>query len=139
MGWVIDTCVLIDIAIEDVQNGINAVECLEKYSSQGLFISSISLIELAPVFDGEIQRLNKFIEIMGVTPLWYWQSSETQRAAQVWSNYVVRKKRTQTLKRVVADFLIGVSAERVGGLITRNEEDFRIDFPKLKIVHPRMK
>jgi len=134
--WIVDTCVLIDIALADPKFGESSMRSLERHSGEGLAISPVSLIEIAPVFDGKIEELNQFIDFLGLNPLWSWQSTETMRAMEGWSEYVLQKRKNGAGKRVVADFLIRAFAERQGGLITRNPKDFRAYFPKLKIIDP---
>ena len=136
MTWIVDTCVLIDIALADPKFGESSMRSLERHSGEGLAISPVSLIEIAPVFDGKIEELNEFIDFLGLNPFWSWQSTETTRAIKGWSDYVLERRKIRQDKRVIADFLIGAFAERHGGLITRNPKDFKAYFPKLKIVDP---
>ncbi len=48
----------------------------------------------------------------------------------------MRKRVGEASKRPVADVLIGAYALSKGGLITRNEDDFRALFPNLLIYNP---
>ncbi len=48
----------------------------------------------------------------------------------------VRKRTGVVRKRPIADVMIGACAYMVGGLVTRNEADFRMLYPDLPIFNP---
>ena len=48
----------------------------------------------------------------------------------------MRKRAGEVKKRPIADVMIGAYALEKGGLITRNEEDFRSLYPTLRILNP---
>src|SRR5215213_2100147 len=50
--WVVDTCLLIDIADADVRYGAVSSRLLASRQAQGLVISPVSYVELAPAFHG---------------------------------------------------------------------------------------
>ena len=50
--------------------------------------------------------------------------------------HVQRKRAGAVVKRPIADVLIGAYAMQKGGLITRNEADFRSLYPSLAIFNP---
>ncbi len=60
MPWVIDTCLLIDIADADPQFATASATLLDAKRPEGLVISPITYAELAPVFDGEAARQDSF-------------------------------------------------------------------------------
>ena len=49
---------------------------------------------------------------------------------------MVRKRNGEATKRPIADVMIGAYALQKGGLITRNEDDFRSLYPELTIYNP---
>ena len=57
-------------------------------------------------------------------------------AHRAWYNHVMRKRAGVVTKRPIADVLIGAYAMQKGGLITRNEDDFRALYPNLTIFNP---
>ena len=54
-------------------------------------------------------------------------------AHHAWYEHVLRKRKGEVAKRSIADVMIGAYALSKGGLITRNEDDFRSLYPTLKI------
>ena len=57
-------------------------------------------------------------------------------AHKAWYEHVLRKRKGETLKRPIADVMIGAYALQKGGLITRNEDDFHSLYPTLTIYNP---
>ena len=57
-------------------------------------------------------------------------------AHRAWYEHIRRKRKGEVVKRPIADVMIGAYAESKGGLITRNEDDFRVLFQSLKIFNP---
>jgi len=53
-----------------------------------------------------------------------------------WYEHITRKRAGQVAKRPIADIMIGAYAMQKGGLITRNEDDFRVLYPNLTIFNP---
>lgn len=136
MAWVIDTCLLIDIAEADARFSSASSEMIAKRQSQGLVISPVSYVELSPVFDGVVAAQNHFLGNLGVdwTEGWTWR--DTQNAFGAWSAYVRNRRFRQPNKRPIADILIGAFALRFRGLLTRNVRDFQKLFPDLRIDKP---
>ena len=56
MPWVIDTCLLIDIADADPSFAAASAILLDAKRPEGLVISPITYVELAPVFEGDYLR-----------------------------------------------------------------------------------
>ena len=48
MAWVIDTCVLIDVRLDDPAWALRSATCLNARQSEGLVISPVTFVELAP-------------------------------------------------------------------------------------------
>jgi len=136
MAWVVDTCVLIDIAENDPQFGHTSAACLQKYSRNGLVVCPVTSVELAPVFLGHVEHLRAFYETCGVMDSEPFDMEDTEAAFTAWNRYVLKKRTGHVPKRPIADILIGGFALRFDGLITRNHQDFAQTFPKLKLILP---
>jgi uncharacterized protein with PIN domain len=65
---VVDTCILIDIADDDPEFAEGSVECVASRLEEGLVISPVSYVELAPVFDGSRRLLDQFLAGLGIDP-----------------------------------------------------------------------
>ena len=57
-------------------------------------------------------------------------------AHNAWNEHIKRKRAGAMKKRPIADIMIGAYAIQKGGLITRNEADFRTLYPTLPIFNP---
>lgn len=136
MPWVIDTCLLIDIADADPQFANGTAALLDARRAEGLVISPVTYAELDPVFDGHATRQELFLHHLRVSWSEAWTHSETLAAHAGWHRHVQARRLRRIDKRPMPDILIGAFAERFDGLLTRNESDFRNVFPSLLIVVP---
>ncbi len=136
MAWVVDSCVLLDIGTKNPKWGIACAQSLEDHFADGLTVCPISVIEIAPNFPGGIDEVRHFLFLLGIEDNHPWLHADTRAAAGAWSAYVNAKRAGRIDKRPLADLLIGAFAHRVGGLITRNPDDFRPWFPGLAICQP---
>jgi predicted nucleic acid-binding protein len=138
MAWIVDSCVLLDLAIHDQEWGLPAAQALHKLTDQGLVACPISIVEIAPQFDGKAENVRRFLSVAGIQAGVPWLEADTRSAAEAWSRYVAARRRrgSHVPRRPVADLLIGAFAERHGGLVTRNPDDFSPWFPKLHIIVP---
>lgn len=136
MAWVVDTCLLIDIADADPNFGIASALFLDSKRPSGLLVSPVTFIELAPVFGGDRQAQDEFLFNLEVSHFEFWMDVDTQRAHTAWHEYVVARRLRQTPKRPLADILIGAFAQRFDGLLIRNPADFRQIFPALNVETP---
>lgn len=136
MAWVIDTCLLIDVAEADPSFGIKSATLIDSKRAEGLAICPVTYAELAPVFNGDQKAQNEFLLKVGATWPEAWTLADTVSAHQAWHRYVIAKRAGKIPKRPIADVLIGAFASRFDGILTRNEPDFRAVFPNLKIVAP---
>ena len=136
MPWVVDTCLLIDIADADVRYGAVSSRLLASRQAQGLVISPVSYVELAPAFHGMAAAQNHFLEHLGVDWMEGWTWPDTRHAFDVWTLHLKERRRRQPDKRPIADILIGAFALRFRGLLTRNVREFQKLFPSLRIENP---
>ena len=138
MAWVVDTCILLDIGLDDPAFGEASETLLQGSAEAGLLVCPVTFIELAPAFGGSLTALRKFLSGLAVDYAALWQEQDTQQAAQAWSRHIARRRvhPARTTKRPVADVLIGGFALRFDGLLTRNTGDFRKLFPSLRLVSP---
>lgn len=134
MAWVVDSCVILDVALKDELYGLTSATCLDYCQSDGLVVCPISIIEIAPAFGGAIENVREFLAIIGAEPYSNWLETDTQESAKAWSRYVTAKRQGLAPKRPIADILIGAFACRHQGLITRNSSNFSPYFPGLAII-----
>lgn len=136
MPWVVDTCILIDVAEDDPQFGKRSARLLDRRRSTGLLVAPVSYVELAPLFNGVIEAQNEFFESVGVYWTHSWTWPDTVAAHGAWHHYIHRRHRDRISKRPIADILIGAFAMRFDGLLTRNIKDFGDLFPDLHLEEP---
>ena len=136
MTWVVDTCVVIDLVERDGEFSAASAAALSSKLDDSLVIAPITYVELAPVFDGDIERQNAFLRSAWIDFDFAGNGDAVLAAHRAWYDHVMRKRAGQVTKRPIADVLIGAYAMQKGGLITRNEDDFRSLFPNLTIFNP---
>jgi predicted nucleic acid-binding protein len=137
MAWVVDTCLLIDVAEADPSFGVASAALIDSKRVAGLTVCPVTYAELAPVFNGDPTAQNEFLFNLGVTWPEAWTLADTIAAHAAWHRCVAVKRSGRMLKRPIADVLIGAFALRFDGMLTRNEADFRTVFPVLTIVGPQ--
>ena len=133
---VVDTCILIDVADDDPQFGEVSAECLAARLKDGLTISPVSYVELAPVFDGSRRLLDEFLAGLGVEATAAFDLDDRRAAFSAWASHISARRAGRTGRRPVADVLIGALAMRHDGVLTRNVDDFRALYPRLRIIDP---
>jgi predicted nucleic acid-binding protein len=135
-SWVVDTCVVLDLAINDTLHGIKSAQLLQSKLRDGLVICGVTFVELSPAFGGKLAELKRFL--IGARIGWEepWTLADTEAAHDGWWRYVHQKRQGLTARRPVADLLIGAFAGRSRGLITRNPADFKRFYPGLKVLCP---
>lgn len=136
MPWVIDSCVLLDVALKDPAHGLSSALFLEARRGEGLTVCPVSIVEIAPFFDGSVATVREFLKLMAAESSASWMEADTEAAVQGWTRYLRLKRAGESAKRPVADILIGAFAVRHQGLITRNPDDFRPLFPRMTILAP---
>ena len=136
MTWVVDTCVIIDVLRGDETFSIKSSMALQAKLDDVLTIAPLTYVELAPEFNGDVEAQNAFLDGMWIQRD-FGGSEETVIAAhKAWYEHVLRKRKGEARKRPIADIMIGAYAMQKGGLITRNEVDFRSLYPNLTLFNP---
>lgn len=133
---VVDTCVLIDIADDDPEFAEPSVDCVARRLKEGLVVSPVSYVELAPVFDGSRRLLDQFLAGLGIEASVPFDRRDRDVAFSAWARHVSERRSRRVARRPVADALIGALAMRHDGLMTRNGGDFLTLYPKVRIVDP---
>jgi predicted nucleic acid-binding protein len=136
MAWVVDTCLLIDVAVADPTFLAATRNLLQARLPQGLTICPISYVELAPVFQGDRKAQDEFLFNLDVSSDEPWVTADTNAAHAAWNQHVAARRAHNVAKRPIADVMIGAFASRFDGLLTRNDTDFRRLFPSLQILVP---
>jgi hypothetical protein len=136
MAWVVDSCVVLDIALDDPSFGASSAKCLSQALRDGLFLCPVTQIEIAPCFNGDMRHIRAFAALIGAQLTMDWLPIDTERAMKAWHAHIAQKKKGEAMRRPVADVLIGAFALRAGGLITRNRKHFAALYPSLKMLEP---
>lgn len=136
MSWLVDTCVLVDIIESDPVFGPASARTLDRLAPEGLEISPVTSVELAPAFLGDSDREETFLRDHGVAVSSNWDEAAQRAAEAAWAAHITARRKGLAAKRPIADVLIGALALRHEGLVTRNAADFRRHYPSLKIVEP---
>jgi len=134
--WVVDTCLLIDVAENDPKFGDGSARLLDRRRPAGLVVAPVSYVELAPLFNGVTEAQNEFLESSGVNWTHSWTWPDMIAAYSAWHHYMLKRPAGKISKRPIADVLIGAFAMRFNGLLTRNVKDFRDVFPELRLEKP---
>lgn len=137
MIWVVDTCVVIDLVERDGEFGAVSAAALASKIDDSFVIAPITYVELGPVFDGDRERQDAFLRESWIDFDFAGNKEAVVAAAhKAWYEHVLRKRKGEVTKRPIADVMIGAYALQKGGLITRNEDDFRSLYPDLTIYNP---
>jgi predicted nucleic acid-binding protein len=134
--WVVDTCVVLDVLEDDPQFGLSSARVLERLLSDGLCVSPVTMVELSAAFSGDLMEQKQFLNSAGISYSEPWTTLDTESSHIAWNNYVQARRARKTVKRPVADLLIGGFASNRTGLVTRNPSDFNRWFPRLPIREP---
>jgi predicted nucleic acid-binding protein len=135
-GWVVDTCLLLDVLEDDPAFGCASAALLDAMAPEGLVLCPVSYAALAPAFEGNEGLQKEFLDGVGVDGSQEWTWSDTLRSHAAWHEHIRRRRVRQLRKRPLADILIGAFAQRHAGLLTRNPEDFTKTFPSLPLRVP---
>ncbi len=66
MTWVVDTCVIIDVLRGDETFSIRSSMALQSKLDDVLTIASLTYVELAPEFNGDVEAQNAFLDGMWI-------------------------------------------------------------------------
>ena len=136
MIWVVDTCVLIDLLKADPVFARSSSAALQSKMDDVLTIAPITYVELAPAFRGNVEAQNEFLNALWIRYDFEGNRDAVLAAHKSWYEHVLRKRSGIEERRPIADVMIGAYALSKGGLITRNESDFRTLYPALEIFNP---
>ena len=134
--WVVDTCVIIDVLSGDGEFSTKSADAIDVKRADGLLIAPITYVELAPSFLGDAHEQDLVLAGLGIEFDFAGNKEAVIAAHKAWYEHVLRKRLGEVAKRPVADILIGAYAMQQGGLITRNEADFKALYPNLTIFNP---
>ena len=134
--WVVDTCIIIDITSGDGEFSTKSADAIDAKRAEGLVVAPITYVELAPSFRGDIAKQDSVLYGMGIEFDFAGNRQAVLAAHKAWYEHVLRKRLGKAVKRPIADVLIGAYAVEKGGLITRNEADFKTLYPNLTIFNP---
>jgi len=136
MGWVVDTCVLLDICTADPLFSAPSAACLTRLQGDGLVVSPLTYVELAPAFRGDREPQDRFLASAAIAATGAWTQADTDVAHALWHSYAAKRRQSALPRRPIADVLIAAFASRWQGLITRNVTDFRQVAPALTLIDP---
>jgi len=134
--WVVDTCEIIDVLSGDDEFSTKSADAIDAKRADGLIIAPITYVELAPSFLGDAEEQDSVLSGLGIEFDFAGNKGAVLTAHRAWYEHVLRKRLGKTAKRPIADVLIGAYAMQKGGLITRNEADFKALYPNLTIFNP---
>ena len=134
--WVVDTCIIIDITSGDGEFSTKSADAIDAKRAEGLVVAPITYVELAPSFRGDIAKQDSVLYGMGIEFDFAGNRQAVLAAHKAWYEHALRKRLGEAVKRPIADVLIGAYAVEKGGLITRNEADFKTLYPNLTIFNP---
>ena len=134
--WVVDTCVIIDVLSGDGVFSAKSADAIDMKRSEGLVVAPITYVELAPSFLGDVASQDMVLSSLGIECDFAGNKEAVLAAHKAWYEHVLRKRFGKVAKRPIADVLIGAYAMQEGGLITRNEADFKTLYPNLTIFNP---
>jgi hypothetical protein len=81
MAWVVDTCILLDVGLDDPAFGKASEALLQDKVGDGLVVCPVTFVELAPAFSGDLGALRRFLCALAVDHAELWQEHDTEKAA----------------------------------------------------------
>ena len=127
---------IIDVLSGDGVFSAKSADAIDMKRSEGLVVAPITYVELAPSFLGDVARQDMVLSSLGIECDFAGNKEAVLAAHKAWYEHVLRKRSGEVAKRPIADVLIGAYAMEKGGLITRNEADFKTIYPNLTIFNP---
>jgi predicted nucleic acid-binding protein len=134
--WVVDTCLVLDVLENDPRFGEQSAQLVDARLGEGLVLCPVSFVELAPTFEGSVERQRFFLSQVGIRFDEEWRLEDTEKAHALWHGHVKRRRMRSVPKRPIADALIAAFAGRFRGLLTRNSADFRKLDATLRLLEP---
>lgn len=105
----VDTCVVIDVLEADPVFGLKSAGLLQRHAGEGLAVSPISMVELAPAFSEDLRDQRRFLDMAGISCGEHWTHADTESAYLGWDLYVCARRARKSVRRPVADILSGRS------------------------------
>ena len=136
MIWVVDTCVILDVLDNHPDFAKVSSQALQSKLDDVLVVAPVTYVELAPAFNGDIVAQDGFLDALWIQRDFGGDRDIVLAAHHAWNEHIKDKRAGKVKKRPVADVMIGAYAMQKGGLITRNEADFRTLYPTLPIFNP---
>ena len=140
MAWVVDTCLLIDVAEADPRFGIPSARLLDRQWPDGLLICPVSDVELAPVFNADDSLQEQFLHSLAASFHHGCQAAGESGGGPPQSKTLTRRSRRFRRRVSVLDcaspLALFPAPTRGRFIFTRNEADFRQLFPTLKVLTP---
>jgi hypothetical protein len=127
---------LIDVFRGDKTFAAMSSMALQSKLDDVLTVAPITYVELSPEFNGDAAAQDAFLDAMWIHRDFNGSKEAVLLAHKAWHEHIMRKRAGSARKRPIADVLIGAYALQKGGLITRNEADFRTLYPTLTIFNP---
>ena len=100
---VVDTCVILDVLMNDPIYGQRSLSVLEEYADGGLLIAPVSFVELAPAFLGDVNRENQFLFELGIELPNGFDTSDLPLAHAAWYRHIQKKRAGKSPRRPIAD------------------------------------
>ena len=93
MTWVLDTCVLLDLACNDKIFADCASRAIQSKLDDVLTIAPITYVELAPQFLGDVERQNEFLRDLWIECDFGGSMDSVLAAHHAWYEHVLRKRK----------------------------------------------
>lgn len=61
MAWVVDTCILLAVGLDDPICAANSERVLDDKPADGLVVCPVTFVELAPAFSGQLKALRQVL------------------------------------------------------------------------------
>lgn len=136
MSVAVDTNVIVDIVGGDPVASKRAADALSRQGAKtGLVISPIVFAELFAHPGWRPREIQAFLKATAIAIDWEIAAEVWSHAGEAFRSYAERRSRDLGApRRLLADFLIGAHAARIGALITSDSRFYRTNFPELKVV-----
>ena len=97
MTWVLDTCVLLDLACNDKIFAGCASRAIQSKLDEALTIAPITYVELAPQFLGDVERQNEFLRDLWIECDFGGSMDSVLAAHHAWYEHVLRKRKGEVV------------------------------------------